>query len=227
MRIILLGEPGAGKGTYSLELVKRYGIPQISTGDMLRAATKQGTSLGLQAQEFMKKGALVPDSLVLELISERIQQPDARKGFILDGFPRTVPQAQSLDEKLETMGISLSTVIKIEVSRDLLLSRLTGRRVCPNCGATYNIDTNMKPQKEGICDKCGKELIQRADDRPETIENRLTVYQKDTAPLIEFYEKKGILQRVDCEGDYSEVIERIFSAVERVAPPDSHIGARQ
>lgn len=215
MRIILLGEPGAGKGTYSLELVQKYGIPQISTGDMLRAATKQGTPLGLQAQEFMKKGALVPDSLVLDLISERIQQPDAKKGFILDGFPRTVPQAQSLDEKLGSMGIALSTVIKIEVSRGLLLSRLTGRRVCPACGATYNIGTNMRPKKEGICDKCGSGLIQRTDDRPETIENRLAVYQKDTAPLVDFYDKKGILQRVPCEGEYEEVIGRIFAAVEK------------
>jgi adenylate kinase len=181
---------------------------------MLRAATKQGTPLGLQAQEFMKKGALVPDSLVIELIRERIQQPDAQKGFILDGFPRTVPQAQSLDEKLQAMGIALSTVIKIEVSRALLLKRLTGRRVCPGCGATYNIDT-MRPQKEGICDKCGKELIQRADDKPETIENRLSIYHKDTAPLIEFYQKKGILQGVPCEGEYEEVIGRIFAALEK------------
>ncbi|HJT25438.1 MAG TPA: adenylate kinase [bacterium] len=216
MRIILLGEPGAGKGTYSAELVKKYGIPQISTGDMLRAAVKAGTPLGRQAQEFMKKGELVPDSVVIELIRERIQQKDATQGFILDGFPRTVPQAQSLEQMLQGMGISLTSVLKIEVNKATLLRRLTGRRVCPNCGATYNVDT-MKPKQEGICDKCGKELIQRPDDRPETIENRLTVYQKDTAPLIEFYEKKALLKRVQCEGEYQEVLGRLFSAFENTA----------
>lgn len=216
MRIILLGEPGAGKGTYSNELVKKFGIPQISTGDMLRAAVKAGTALGRQAQEFMKKGELVPDTVVIELIRERIKEKDASQGFILDGFPRTLPQAQSLDKMLQSMGISLSVILKIEVSKAILLKRLTGRRVCKGCGATYNIDT-MRPQKEGICDKCGKELVQRPDDMPETIENRLTVYQKDTAPLIEFYEKKGLLKRVQCEGEYDEVLERLFAALDKVA----------
>jgi len=216
MRIILLGEPGAGKGTYSTELVKKYGIPQISTGDMLRASVKAGTPLGRQAQEFMKKGELVPDTVVIELIRERIKEADASKGFILDGFPRTLPQAQSLDKMLQSMNISLSAILKIEVSKPILLKRLTGRRVCKGCGATYNIDT-MRPQKEGICDKCDKELVQRPDDMPETIENRLTVYQKDTAPLIEFYEKKGLLKRVQCEGEYDAVLGRLFAALETVA----------
>jgi adenylate kinase len=216
MRTILLGEPGAGKGTYSLELVKKYGIPQISTGDMLRAAVRAGTSLGMKAQEFMKKGALVPDSVVIGLIRERIAQPDAAKGFILDGFPRTVPQAVSLDETLSELGISLSSVFKIEVSRETLIKRLTGRRVCKACGTTYNIDT-MRPLKEGICDKCGGELIQRPDDMPATIENRLSVYQKDTEPLIEYYEKKGLLRRASCEGEYEDVIARIFAALEKDA----------
>ena len=216
MRIILLGEPGAGKGTYSNELVKKFGIPQISTGDMLRASVRAGTPLGRQAQEFMKKGELVPDSVVIELIRERIKEGDAAKGFILDGFPRTLPQAQSLDKMLLSMDISLSAVIKIEVGKAILLKRLTGRRVCKGCGATYNVDT-MKPKKEGICDKCGKELIQRPDDMPQTIENRLAVYQKDTAPLIEFYEKKGLLRPVQCEGDYDEVLGRLFTALENVA----------
>jgi len=196
--------------------VKKYGIPQISTGDMLRAAVKAGTPLGRQAQEFMKKGELVPDTVVIELIRERIKEEDASKGFILDGFPRTLPQAQSLDKMLQSMGISLSVILKIEVGKPILLKRLTGRRVCKGCGATYNIDT-MKPQKEGICDKCGKELVQRPDDMPETIENRLAVYQKDTAPLIEFYEKKGLLKRVQCEGEYDEVLGRLFGALEKVA----------
>ncbi len=216
MRIIFLGEPGAGKGTYSIEMVKKFGIPQISTGDMLREAVKAGTPLGRQAQEFMKRGELVSDSVVIELIRERIKQTDAAKGFILDGFPRTLPQAQSLDKMLQSMNISLSTVVKIEVGKAILLKRLTGRRVCKGCGTTYNIDT-MRPQKEGICDKCGKELMQRPDDSPETIENRLAVYQKDTAPLIDFYEKKGLLKRVQCEGEYDEVMGRLFAALEKVA----------
>jgi len=216
MRIILLGEPGAGKGTYSLELVKRYGIPQISTGDMLRAAVRAGTPLGLKAQGFMKKGELVPDSVVIGLIRERIAQPDAAKGFILDGFPRTVPQAESLDETLKSLNMVLSSVLKIEVTKATLIKRLTGRRVCKSCGTTYNIDT-MRPVKEGVCDKCGGELIQRPDDRPETIENRLTVYQKDTAPLIAYYEKQGLLRRANCEGEYDDVMNRIYGAIEKVA----------
>lgn len=216
MRIILLGEPGAGKGTYSIELMKKYSIPQISTGDMLRASVKAGTPLGRQAQEFMKKGELVPDSVVIGLIQERIKQDDATNGFILDGFPRTLPQAQSLDLMLQNMSINLSAAVKIEVGKATLLRRLTGRRVCTGCGATYNVDT-MKPKKDGICDKCGKELIQRPDDRPETIENRLMVYQKDTAPLIKFYDEKGLLRRVQCEGEYDDVLKRIFSALEKAA----------
>jgi adenylate kinase len=216
MRIILLGEPGAGKGTYSAELSKRYGIPQISTGDMLRTAVKEGTPLGRQAQEYMKKGELVPDSVVIELIQERILREDAAGGFILDGFPRTVPQAQNLEKMLVGLGRSLNAVLKIEVNKATLLKRLAGRRVCKACGATYNINT-MKPQKEGVCDKCGQELIQRLDDQPEAIENRLIVYQKDTAPLVEFYEKTGLLNRIHCAGEYPEVIHRLFDALEKMA----------
>lgn len=212
MRIILLGEPGSGKGTCSTGLVKKYGIPQISTGDMLRAAVKAGTPLGQKAQEFMKKGELVPDSVVIGLIQERLQKADAAKGFILDGFPRTVAQAQSLEEMLKGMSIKLNAVIKIVISKATLMKRLTGRRVCTACGAVFNVET-MKPKKEGICDKCGKELIQRVDDKPETIENRLVVYQKDTAPLIEFYKGKGLLKPVDCDCAYEEVLNRIFKAL--------------
>jgi adenylate kinase len=214
LRIILLGEPGAGKGTYSAELVKKYGIPQISTGDMLRAAVKNGTLLGKEAQEFMKKGELVPDSVVIGLIRERITQSDAAKGFILDGFPRTLPQARSLDETLKKMNIMLTAVLKIEVSKELLIRRLTGRRVCKSCGSTYNIET-MKPQKDGVCDKCGGELVQRPDDLPATIENRLSVYLKDTMPLIEFYHQKGLLKRVQCEVDYQQAMNRIYEALEK------------
>ncbi len=216
MRIILLGEPGAGKGTYSSALVKKYSIPQISTGDMLRSAIKAGIELGLKAQEFMKRGELVPDSVVIELIRERIKKEDAHSGFILDGFPRTVPQAESLEGMLKEMKIKLDGVLKIEVSHQVLIRRLTGRRVCPACGATYNVET-MKPLLEGICDKCGKELIQRTDDKPETIENRLMVYKKDTEPLISFYEKKGLLKRVSCEEIFEISFPRIIEVLEKVA----------
>ena len=216
MRIILFGEPGAGKGTYSAELVKRYHIPQISTGDMLRAAVKAGSDLGKQAYEFMKKGELVPDPMVIHMVHDRIQQKDAAKGFILDGFPRTVTQAESLDKMLHGMNINLNGVVKIEIEKETIITRLTGRRVCTNCGATFNVAT-MKPKKDGICDKCGHELIQRPDDRPETILNRLAVYQKDTAPLIEFYRKKELLKPVQCEGPYNEALARVFDALEKVA----------
>lgn len=216
IRIILFGEPGAGKGTYSAELVKKFGVPQISTGDMLRSEVKEGTDLGKQAHEFMEKGQLVPDMMVIEMVHNRIQQSDAAKGFILDGFPRTVTQAESLDQMLHQMKIELSGVIKIEISKETILSRLTGRRVCTNCGSTFNIAT-MKPKREGVCDKCGHDLIQRPDDQPETILNRLAVYQRDTAPLIEFYEKRNLLRPVQCEGPYNEALSRVFDVSEKMA----------
>ncbi len=212
MRVILLGEPGAGKGTYSLEIVRKYNIPQISTGDMLRNAIKHGTNLGLHAQEFMKKGELVPDSLVIGLIHDRIKQSDAVDGFILDGFPRNVSQAVKLEEILSSEKIQLNIVLKIEVDKQIIVRRLTSRRVCPNCNSTFNIET-MKPKTEGICDKCGEKLIQRSDDRVETIENRLAVYQKDTAPLINFYEEKKLLKKVLCNGDLKNSLEKIFNVL--------------
>jgi adenylate kinase len=215
VRIILLGEPGAGKGTYSGEIARKYGIPQISTGDMLRAAAKAGTPLGTKAQGFMKKGELVPDEVVVGLIQERIKEPDAAKGFILDGFPRTVPQATSLDKMLEGINLRLDAVLKIEVNKALLIKRLTGRRVCLGCGSTFNVES-MKPKKEGICDKCGNVLVQRPDDNPETIENRLLVYQKDTAPLIEFYDQKKLLKRLSCEWKLGDSMNLIFGVLEKV-----------
>lgn len=208
MRLILLGEPGSGKGTYSTELIKKYGIPQISTGDMLRAAVKANTPLGQEAQSYMNRGALVPDSVVIGLIQERLKQDDTKKGFILDGFPRTTAQAESLESLLKGMGIAVDAVIKLEVDRDMLVKRLAGRRSCVKCGAPFNVNT-MPPKKEGVCDHCGGELIQRKDDQPETIENRLNVYARDTAPLIEFYEKRGALKRVSCSGTIPEILERI------------------
>jgi adenylate kinase len=215
MRIILLGEPGSGKGTCSIGLMGKYGIPQISTGDMLRAAVREETPLGRQAQEFMKKGELVPDSVVIGLIQDRLQRPDAAKGFILDGFPRTVPQAQTLEKMLKEMGMPLTVVLKIEVPREVLMERLTGRRVCTGCGAVFNVAT-LPPKVEGICDRCGKELIQRTDDKPETIANRLVVYRKDTAPLIRFYEEKGLLKRVSCDCCVEEVQKRLSQTLEAV-----------
>ncbi len=212
MRFILLGEPGAGKGTYSAVLIKKFQIPQVSTGDILRAAVKAGTPLGLKAQEFMKKGELVPDTVVIGLVKERLNQPDANKGFILDGFPRTIPQAEALEGILKELGKPVNAVLKIEVGRETLITRLTGRRVCKGCGATYNVNTGLPPKKEGVCDKCGGEVIQRADDERATIENRLNVYQKDTSPLIAYYDKKGILKRIPCEGPLQEVLDRFEKA---------------
>jgi len=212
MRLILLGEPGAGKGTYSAELIKQHVIPQISTGDMLRAAVKANTPLGQEAQQYMNKGALVPDSVVIGLICERLKQTDTKGGFILDGFPRTVAQAESLEGLLKGMDIKIDAVVKLEVSRDILINRLSGRRVCSKCAATFNVNT-MPSKKDGVCDQCGSELIQRKDDQPATIENRLSVYSKDTAPLIDFYEKKGVLKRVSCMGTVPEVMARIATAL--------------
>jgi len=212
MRFILLGEPGAGKGTYSAVLIEKFKIPQISTGDILRAAVKAGTPLGLEAQSFMKKGELVPDSVVIGLVRERLKQPDCAPGFILDGFPRTVPQAETLGGILKDMGIKLDGVLKIEVSRPTLILRLTGRRACKACGTGFNVNTGFAPKKEGICDKCGGEVIQRADDQPATIENRLNIYTRDTAPLIDYYEAKGLLKRIPCEGPIQEVMARVENA---------------
>lgn len=212
MRFIFLGEPGAGKGTYSAVLIQKFKIPQVSTGDILRAAVKAGTPLGVEAQGYMKKGELVPDSVVIGLVRERIKQPDAQNGFILDGFPRTVAQAETLDTILKDMNIKLDGVIKIEVSRETLLKRLSGRRVCKACGAGYNVNTGLNSKKEGVCDKCGGEVIQRVDDQPATVENRLNVYTRDTAPLIQFYEAKGMLKRLPCEGPLQEVLDRVENA---------------
>ncbi len=212
MQFILLGEPGAGKGTYASVLIRKFQIPQISTGDILRSAVKAGTPLGLQAQDYMKKGLLVPDQVVIGLVKERLKQADTAKGFILDGFPRTIPQAKELENLLQEVGRPINAVLKIEVCRKTLIERLTGRRSCKSCGAGYNVNTGLPPKKAGVCDKCGGEIIQRADDQPATIENRLNVYQKETAPLVEYYEKEGLLKRIPCEGPLDEVLKRFEKA---------------
>jgi adenylate kinase len=209
MRFILLGEPGSGKGTYSAALIRKFSIPQVSTGDILRAAVQAGTPLGLQAQECMKRGELVPDEVVIGLVRERLGQPDAVRGFILDGFPRTVPQAEALSDLLAAMGIKLDGVLKFEVSRSTLIQRLTGRRSCQSCGAGYNVNTGLAPKVRGVCDKCGGAVVQRADDKPATIENRLNVYARDTAPLVAYYEGLRLLRRIECDAPLDDVLTRV------------------
>jgi adenylate kinase len=212
MRIILLGGPGAGKGTQAKKLVEKYNIPQISTGDMLRAALKEGTALGLEAKKFMDAGKLVPDEVVIGLIEERIKLPDCKKGFMLDGFPRTVGQADALKGVLDKMGIKLDHVISIEVANEELVGRLTGRRTCKACGSGFHLLFDP-PKKAGVCDKCGGELYQRDDDKEETIRNRLKVYDSQTAPLIDYYKKAGLLRPIQGVGSIDEIFGRITSVL--------------
>jgi adenylate kinase len=212
MRLVLLGAPGAGKGTQAKKLIEKYGIPQISTGDLLRKAVADGTSLGKEAKAYMDKGELVPDSVVLGMVKERLDQPDAREGFILDGFPRNTAQAKALDEMLGGMGMPLDGAISVDVPSGDLMKRLTGRRTCKQCGQMYNVYFNP-PRKEGVCDNCGGELFQRDDDREETIRKRLEVYEAQTAPLAEYYKDKGILKSVDGTGSIEESFERMTAAV--------------
>jgi adenylate kinase len=209
MIAILLGPPGAGKGTYSGKLIDIYKVPQISTGDILRANVKEGTELGKKAKGFMDKGALVPDSLIVDLIEDRIKADDCRDGFLLDGFPRTVEQANALEGIFNKKGLKLNRVINIIVERDVLIKRLTGRRMCKVCGGNFNIYT-LPPKVDGVCDKCGGELYQRNDDKPETIENRLNVYEKQTSPLIEYYRKKNALSDIDAsKGSIDDIVKMI------------------
>lgn len=208
MRLVLLGAPGAGKGTQAKKLIEKYGIPQISTGDLLRAAVSAGTPLGKEAKSYMDKGELVPDRVVLGMVEERLKQDDCKKGYILDGFPRNVSQADALDKMLSSLGMSLDAALSVDVPFDELMKRLTGRRTCKSCGQMYNIYFNP-PKKEGICDKCGGELFQRDDDKEETIKKRLEVYNSQTAPLIEYYSKKGILKSVSGTGSIDEIFNNI------------------
>jgi adenylate kinase len=208
--MILLGPPGCGKGTQAKILIDTYHIPQISTGDILREAIKKGSPLGIEAKTYMDQGSLVPDQLVIGIIEERLQQADCARGFILDGFPRTVAQAEALDTTLSKAGLKLEYVFNIEVVDEELIKRLTGRRVCRKCGESFHITFNP-PEKEGLCDSCGGELYQRDDDREETIRNRLKVYQAQTAPLISFYEEKDILHSVDGVGSIEEIKGRLLN----------------
>ena len=215
MRIVLLGAPGAGKGTQAKKMIEKYGIPQISTGDILRKAVADGTPLGKEAKSYMDKGELVPDSVVIGLVKERLSQDDCKKGFILDGFPRNTSQAETLDQVLSEMNMPLQLALSVDVDFDILMKRLTGRRTCKQCNQMYNIYFSP-PQKEGVCDKCGGELYQRDDDKEETIKKRLEVYEAQTAPLIDYYEKKGILKRVNGVGDIDEIFANICRILDEI-----------
>ncbi len=212
MNIILLGPPGAGKGTQAKRLIDKYSIPQVSTGDMLRAALKAGTPLGLEAKKFMDQGALVPDSVVIGLVKERIQQPDAAKGYMLDGFPRNVSQAEALDKMLGELGQKIDHVVCIEVPSGELMGRLTGRRTCRNCGAGYHVMFDP-PKAAGICDKCGGELYQRDDDNEATVGSRLNVYDGQTKPLIEYYQGQSKLRPINGVGDMNDIFTRIAAVL--------------
>lgn len=212
MRLVLLGAPGAGKGTQAKKLIEKYGIPQISTGDLLRAAVAAGTSLGKEAKSYMDKGELVPDRVVLGMVEERLRQDDCKKGYILDGFPRNTAQAEALDRMLASLGMSLGAALSVDVPFDDLMRRLTGRRTCKACGQMYNVYFNA-PRKEGICDKCGGELFQRDDDKEETIKKRLEVYNSQTAPLIDYYRGKGILKSVNGTGSIDEIFKDVCAAL--------------
>lgn len=213
MKIIMLGAPGAGKGTQAKMLADKYGIPHISTGDIFRANIKNETELGKKAKEYMDQGLLVPDELTVNLVVDRIKQEDCSKGYILDGFPRTIPQAESLDKALESLGDKLDYAINVEVPDENIVRRMSGRRACVACGATYHI-VHIPTKQEGICDRCGKELILREDDKPETVEKRLNVYHEQTQPLIDYYENKGILQEVDGTVDMNVVFNAIVNVLE-------------
>ncbi len=212
LRAILLGPPGAGKGTQAAKIVEKYGVPHISTGDIFRENIKNGTELGKKAKAYMDRGELVPDDLVIDLATDRLLADDCKNGFLLDGFPRTVYQAEKLDEFLEAHGSKVDKVFDIATDKEVLIVRLTGRRVCKACGASYHI-VNIPSAKEGICDVCDGELIQRADDNLETVTNRIEVYEAQTKPLIAYYEKAGNIAHIDGEKALDDVFSEIVKAI--------------
>lgn len=208
MKIIMLGAPGAGKGTQAKKIADKYSIPHISTGDIFRANIKNGTELGNKAKTYMDQGLLVPDELVVDLVADRVQQEDCTKGYVLDGFPRTIPQAEALDAALEKMGTKVDYAVNVEVPDENIINRMAGRRACVGCGATYHI-VHIPTKTEGICDRCGQELILRDDDKPETVKKRLDVYHEQTQPLIDYYTGKEVLVEVDG----TKAMEDVFQAI--------------
>jgi adenylate kinase len=208
--LILLGAPGAGKGTQASRIVADYGIPHISTGDILRGAVANGTKMGLEAKKYMDAGELVPDHVVIGIVKDRLQEPDTAKGFLMDGFPRTIPQAEALDKALEVLERAITKVVVLLVDEELILKRLTGRRVCRRCQTPFHMYFN-KPKKEGACDKCGGELYQRDDDTEATVKNRLEVYRKQTEPLVDYYDRAGVVVRIDgaqeAEATYADIVD--------------------
>ena len=208
MKIVMLGAPGAGKGTQAKKIAGKYGIPHVSTGDIFRANIKNGTKLGMQAKAYMDAGNLVPDEITIGMLLDRIHQEDCEKGYVLDGFPRTIPQAESLTAALKERGESIDYAIDVDVPDENIIRRMSGRRACLSCGATYHIVYNA-PKKEGVCDQCGEPLVLRDDDKPETVQNRLNVYHRQTQPLIDYYKKEGILAQVDGTQDMEQVFQDI------------------
>ena len=212
LRTILLGPPGAGKGTQAVKIVDKYGVPHISTGDIFRENIKNGTELGKKAQEYMNRGELVPDDLVIDLATSRLLEPDCANGFLLDGFPRTAYQAEKLDEFLAAHDSKIDVVLDIAVEKEELITRLTGRRVCKSCGASFHV-VNIPPKQEGVCDYCGGELIQRADDNLETVTNRIEVYEAQTMPLVDYYENAGNIAHINGAASLEDVFGDIVKAI--------------
>ena len=208
MKIIMLGAPGAGKGTQAKMIADKYGVPHISTGDIFRANIKNGTELGMEAKKYMDQGLLVPDELTVRILLDRVAQDDCKNGYVLDGFPRTIPQAEVLDSELTKLGDHIDYAINVDVPDENIVKRMSGRRACLTCGATYHIE-HVPPKKEGICDVCGSELVLRDDDKPETAKHRLNVYHEQTQPLIDFYTEKGVLKTVDG----TVPMEEVFAAI--------------
>lgn len=208
MKIIMLGAPGAGKGTQAKMIAEKYGVPHVSTGDIFRANIKNGTELGKEAKQYMDQGLLVPDELTVRILLDRVAQDDCKNGYVLDGFPRTIPQAEVLDSELSKLGDHIDYAIDVDVPDENIIKRMSGRRACLTCGATYHIE-HVPPKTEGICDKCGSELVLRDDDKPETVKNRLNVYHEQTQPLIDYYTTQGVLKTVDGTRDLNEVFQEI------------------
>jgi adenylate kinase len=213
MKIIMLGAPGAGKGTQAKMIAEKYGIPHVSTGDIFRANIKNQTELGMEAKKYMDQGLLVPDELTVKILLDRVAKDDCKNGYVLDGFPRTIPQAEVLDKAVEELNESIDFAINVDVKDESIIKRMSGRRACLKCGATYHIE-HIPPKQEGICDSCGSELVLRDDDKPETVKKRLSVYHEQTQPLIDYYNKKGILREVNGSQDMKDVFNAIVTILD-------------